>query len=115
MALAASALGLVFAVAALIITRQVVSADIDIYRATGLSPSSAFFLLLRSHSVRPLEWVAAATVATSLVDLYFGLDALVPVGLAFSFAVLLIVWLAFLTSVSFAQPGFEGRSEGKVG
>jgi hypothetical protein len=115
MAYAASALGLVFAGAVLVITRQRVSTDVDVYRATGLPSSSAFLRLLRSHSVVPLEWVAVAAAVTSLVDVFFGLDALVPIGLAASFAVLLVAWLAFLTSVSFSQRGFEGTSEGRTG
>jgi hypothetical protein len=115
LAFAASALGLVFAGAVLVITRQRVAADIDIYRATGLPFSSAFIRLLRSHSVRPLEWVAVAATATALVDIDFGLNALIPIGLALSFAALLVVWLGFLTSVSFSQKGFEGRSEGRTG
>jgi len=115
LAFAASALGLVFAGAVLIITRRKIAADVDIYRATGLSSSSAFLRLVRSHSVVPLEWVAVAAAATALVDVDFGLDALVPIGLGVSFAVLLLVWLAFLTSVSFSQKGFEGRSGGKAG
>src|SRR5271170_7721018 len=41
LAVGAAVLGLVFAGAVLIITRQVVSADIDIYKATGLPPTSA--------------------------------------------------------------------------
>jgi hypothetical protein len=115
LAFASAAMGLVFAGAVLIITRPKLAADVDIYRATGLPPSSAFFRLLRSHSVRPLEWVAAATAATALVDVEFGLNALIPIGLAVSFAVLLFAWLAFLTSASFSQKGFEGRSGGKAG
>jgi hypothetical protein len=115
LAYAAAALGLVFAGAVLIITRQRVAADVDIYRATGLPSFSAFLRVLRSHSVHPLEWVAAAGVATALVDVEFGLNALLPIGLALSFAVLLVAWLAFLTSVSFSQKGFEGRSGGKAG
>ena len=115
LAFAAAALGLVFAGAVLIITRQKIAADVDIYRATGLPSSSAFLRLFRSHSVGPLEWVAGAAAATALVDMDFGLNALIPIGLGVSFAVLLVVWLAFLTSVSFSQKGFEGRSGGKAG
>jgi len=115
LAYAASALGLVFAGAVLIITRQKIAADVDIYRATGLPSSGAFLRLLRSHSAGPLGWVAGTAAVTALVDLYFGLDALIPISLGVSFAVLLLVWLAFLTSVSFSQKGFEGRSGGRVG
>jgi hypothetical protein len=115
LAFAAAALGLVFASAVLLITRQKVAADVDTYRATGLPPSSAFLRLLRSHSVAPLAWVAAAAVVTALVDVDFGLNALFPIGLAVSFAALLVVWLAFLTSLSFSQKGFEGRPGGKAG
>ena len=115
LAFAACAMGLIFAGAALLITRQMVAADVDTYRATGLPSSAAFFRLLRSHSVRPLEWVALAAMVTSLVDIDFGLNALVPIGLALAFAVLLVAWLAFLTSVSFSQKGFEGRPGGRAG
>ncbi len=115
LALAAAALGLVFAGAVLLITRQKVSADVDVYRATGLPFSSAFLRLLRSHSLAPLAWVAGAATVTALVDVDFGLNALFPVGLAVCFAGLLVVWLAFLTSVSFSQKGFEGRSGGRAG
>ena len=115
LAYAASALGLVFAVAVLIITRQMVAADVDIYRATGLPSSSAFVRLLRSHSFRPLEWVAGASAVTALVDVEFGLNSLIPIGLGVAFAALLVGWLAFLTSASFSQKGFEGRFEGKAG
>jgi len=115
LAFAASALGLVFAGAVLIITRQMISADVDIYRATGLPSSSAFVRLLVSHSAGPLGWVAGAAAVTALVDLDFGLNALFPVGLAVSFAILLLVWLAFITSVSFSQKGFQGRSGGRAG
>ena len=115
LAFAASALGLIFAGAVLIITRQRVAADVDVYRATGLPSSSAYLRLLRSHSARPLGWVAGAAAATALVDIYFGLNALIPIGLGVSFAALLLVWLAFLTSVSFSQKGFEGTSGGKAG
>ena len=115
LAVAASALGLVFAGAVLIITKPIVASDIDIYRANGLSVSSAYLRLLRSHSARPLEWVALATVATSAVDLHFGLDPLLPVGLALAFTVLIVGWLGFLTSVSFSQKGFGGRVGGRSG
>jgi hypothetical protein len=115
LAIAAAALGLVFAGAVLLITRQKVAADVDTYRATGLPPSSAFLRLLRSHSVAPLAWVAGAAAVTALVDIDFGLNALFPIGLAVSFAALLVVWLAFLTSLSFSQKGFEGRPGGKAG
>jgi hypothetical protein len=115
LAFAAAALGLVFAGAILLITRQKVAADVDTYRATGLPLSSAFFRLLRSHSVAPLAWVAGAAAVTALVDIDFGLNALFPIGLAVSFAALLVAWLAFLTSLSFSQKGFEGRSGGKAG
>jgi hypothetical protein len=115
LAFAASALGLVFAGGVLVITRQKVAADVDVYRATGLQSSSAFLRLLMSHSVVPLEWVAVAAAATALVDFAFGLDVLIPIGLAASFAVLLITWLAFLTSMSFSQKSFEGRSRGRAG
>lgn len=115
LAFAAAGLGLVFGGAVLLITRQKVAADVDVYRATGLPSSAAFLRVLRSHSAAPLAWVAGAAAATALVDVYFGLDALFPVGLAASFAALLVVWLAFLTSVSFSQRGLEGRSGGRAG
>jgi hypothetical protein len=115
LAFAASALGLIFASAVLIITRQMIAADVDIYRATGLPSSSAFVRLVRSHSVGPLGWVAGAAAVTALVDVDFGLNALVPIGLAVSFSLLLLFWLAFLTSVSFSQKDFQGRSRGKAG
>lgn len=115
LAYVASALGLVFAGAVLIITRQRVAADVDIYRATGLPSSSAFLRLLRSHSARPLGWVAAAAAVTALVDVEFGLNALLPIGLGIAFAALLVGWLAFLTSVSFSHKDFEGRPGGKAG
>ena len=115
LAFAASALGLVFAGAVLIITRQMIAADVDIYRATGLPSSSAFVRLVRSHSVGPLVWVAGAAAVTALVDVDFGLNALIPIGLAVSFALLLLFWLAFLTSASFSQKDFQGRSGGKAG
>jgi hypothetical protein len=81
LAFAASALGLIFAGAVLIITRQMIAADVETYRATGLPPSLAFRRLVRSHSIGPLEWVAGAAAATALVDLYFGLNTLIPIGL----------------------------------
>lgn len=115
LALAAAALGLVFGGAVLLITRQRVAADVDVYRATGLPFSSAFLRLLRSHSATPLAWVAGAAAVTALVDIDFGLDALLPIGLAVSFAALLVAWLAFLTSASFSQKGLEGRLGGKAG
>jgi hypothetical protein len=115
LAFAAAALGLVFAGAVLLITRQKVTTDVDTYRATGLPLSSAYLRLLRSHSVAPLAWVAGAAALTALVDIGFGLDALFPIGLALSFAALLVVWLAFLTSLSFSHKGFEGRSGGRAG
>jgi hypothetical protein len=115
LAFAAAALGLVFASGVLLITRQKVAADVDTYRATGLPLSSAFLRLLRSHSVAPLAWVAGAAAVTALIDIDFGLNALFPIGLAVSFAALLVVWLAFLTSLSFSQKGFQGRSGGKAG
>jgi hypothetical protein len=115
LAFASAAMGLIFAGAVLIITRQKVAADVDIYRATGLQPGSAFVRLLRSHSVGPLEWVAGATAVTALVDAEFGLNALLPIGLAISFAVLLFAWLAFLTSASFSQRGFEGTTGARAG
>jgi hypothetical protein len=115
LAFASAALGLVFSGAVLIITRKTVASDVDVYRATGLPLSSAFLRLLRSHSVGPLEWVAGAAVVTTLVDVDFGLNALIPIGLAVSFAILLVVWLAFITSMSFSQKSFEGRSGGRTG
>ncbi|MGH9920448.1 MAG: hypothetical protein ACRD6W_16460, partial [Nitrososphaerales archaeon] len=115
LAFAAAALGLVFAGAILLITRQRVTADVDVYRATGLPSYSAFLRLLRSHSLAPLAWVAGAAAATALVDVDFGLDALFPIGLAVSFACLLVAWLAFVTSVSFSRRGFEDGSRGRVG
>lgn len=114
MALAASVLGTVFAGAVLVITRERVSADVDIYRATGLPPLAAFLRVVRSHSAPQLAWVAIATAAASLVDAAFGLDALVPVGLAASFALLLVSWMAFLTSVSFSHRGVAAAG-GRVG
>jgi hypothetical protein len=115
LALAAAALGLVFGGAVLMITRQRVAADVDVYRATGLPSSSAFLRLLRSHSATPLAWVGGAAAVTALVDVHYGLNALFPIGLAVSFAALLVVWLAFLTSVSFSQKGLEGRPGGRAG
>jgi hypothetical protein len=115
LAAAAAVLGLVFACAVLMITRQKVAADVDVYRATGLPLSSAFLRLLRSHSVAPLAWVAGAAAVTALVDFDFGLDALFPIGLAASFACLLVAWLAFLTSVSFSKKGLEGASGARAG
>ncbi len=115
LAFAAAGLGLVFGAAVLLITRKKVAADADVYRATGLPFSWAFLRLLRSHSVAPLAWVAGAAAVTALVDLDFGLNALFPIGLAVSFAGLLVVWLAFLTSGWFSQKGVQGRSGGKAG
>lgn len=115
MAVVSSALGLTFAFAVLVITRQVVAADIDIYRATGLPEGSAFFRTLRSHSTGPFAWVAAAGALAALVDVELGLDPLIPIGLAVSFAALLVVWLAFLTSVSFSHRDFEIGSGGRAG
>lgn len=115
LAFAAAGLGLAFGVAVLLITKQKVAADVEIYRATGLPLSAAFRRLLRSHSAAPLAWVAAAAAATALVDVDFGLDALLPVGLALSFAGLLVVWLAFLTTASFSQRGFQGGTGGRAG
>lgn len=114
LAYSAAALGLVFAVAVLLIARQKVSADVDIYRASGLPERSAFLRLLRSHSARPLEWVAGTALVTAAIDTEFGLDAFLPVGLAIAFAALLVAWLAFLTSSGFSrrdiQPGPGGRT-----
>lgn len=115
LALGAAALGLVFAGAVLLITRPLVAADIDVYRAAGLPSSSAFFRVLRSHSAAPLAWVAGAAAVTALVDVEFGLDAYYPIGLAVCFAVLLVAWLAALTSTSFSQRGFGRGSGGKAG
>lgn len=115
LAYSAAALGLVFAVAVLVITRQKVSADVDIYKASGLPAGSAFLRLLRSHSVRPLEWVAGAAVVTAAIDAEFGLDSLLPVGLAFAFGALLVVWLAFLTSSGFSKRDFQPWSGGRTG
>jgi hypothetical protein len=115
LAFGAAALGLIFAGAVLLITRPVVSADIDVYRAAGLPSSSAFLRVLMSHSVAPLAWVAGAAVVTALVDLEFGLDAYYPVGLAVCFAVVLVAWLAVLTSMSFSKRGFGRGSGGKAG
>lgn len=115
LAYAASALGLVFAGGVLLITRQRVAADVDIYRAAGLPSSSAFLRLLGSHSVRPLEWVTGLAAAAALVDAEFGLNALLPVGLGLAFAALVVAWLAFLTSVSFSHKDFEGRQGGRAG
>jgi hypothetical protein len=115
LAYAASALGLVFAGAVLLITRQTVAADISIYKAAGLPSTSAFIRLLRSHSGRPLEWVALSAFAASLVDFNFGLNASIPVGLAVAFAALLVAWLALLTSTSFSRKGFERGPGGRAG
>jgi len=111
LALASAALGVVFAVAVLIITRQVVAADVDVYRATGLPETSTFLRLLRSHSVGPMAWVVAAAAVTSLVDVELGLSDLLPIGLAVVFAAILVGWLAFLTSVSFSHKSFEPGAE----
>ncbi len=115
LALAASVLGLVFAGAVLIITRQMLAADVDIYRAMGLPFSSAFLSLIRSQSLGPLAWVGGAAVVTALVDVNLGLNALVPVGLALAFVILLIGWLGFVTSFSFSHQGVESSSRGKAG
>lgn len=109
LALVAGALGLVFAGGVLIITRSRVASDIDIFRATGLPALSAYARVVRSESVRPLEWVLLATAVAGLVDVHFGLNALPPVGLAVAFAVLILGWLAFLTYISFSRVVFEGR------
>jgi hypothetical protein len=111
LAFAAAGLGLVFAGAVLLITRSRVAADVDIYRATGLPLSAAYLRLLRSHSVVPLGWVTAAAAVTAVVDLEYGLNTLVPIGLAAAFAALLVAWLAFIASASFSQRGVGGRSE----
>jgi hypothetical protein len=111
MAIASAALGVVFAVAVLIITRQLVAADVDIYRAAGLPEASTFLRVLRSHSVVPLAWVLVAAAVTSLVDVEFGLSALPPIGLAVLFAAILVGWLAFLTSVSFSHKSFAPGAE----
>jgi len=115
LALAASALGLIFAGAVLVITRQIISADVEVYRATGLSETSAYLRLLRSHSVGPLGWVVGATAVAALLDAYVGLDALIPIGLAVCFAALLFAWLGFVTSSSFAQQALSGGSKGRSG
>jgi hypothetical protein len=115
LAFAAGALGLAFGAAVLLITREKVAADVEIYRATGLPYASAFLRLLKSHSVAPLAWVAGAAAVTSLVDVAFGLNALFPIGLAVSFAGLLVAWLALLTSASFSHRGFGSGSGGKAG
>jgi hypothetical protein len=115
LALAASALGLVFVGAVLVITRGVLAGDLDIYRVMGLPSSSAFARLLRSHLVGPFAWVAGAAAVTAGIDLELGLDALLPIGLAVAFAFILTVWLAFLTSVSFSRQGLEGRPGGRAG
>jgi len=114
LAFAAAAMGLVFSGAVLLITRTRVASDADIYRATGLPFSSTFLRLVRSHSIVPLGWVTAVAVVTGLIDLDFGLNALLPVGLAIGFAAMLVGWLAFLTSISFSQNGVEVRS-GRAG
>jgi hypothetical protein len=114
LAIAAAGLGLAFAGAVLLITRPMVAADIDVYRAAGLPSSSALFRVLRSHSASPLAWVAGAAVVAALVDSEFGLDAYYPIGLAVCFAAFLVAWLAMLTSISFSQRGFGRGSGGKA-
>lgn len=111
MAFASGALGVVFAVAVLIITRGLITADVDIYRAAGVPEASTFLRLLRSHSLGPLAWIVVATAATSLVDLKFGLSTLLPIGLAAVFIAILLGWLGFLTSVSFSHTSFEPGAE----
>ena len=115
LAIAASALALIFAGAVLIITKETVSSDVDVYRATGLPPFSAFLRLVGSHSILPLGLVTGATAVVALVDVAFGLDALLPVGLAISFVVLVVGWLGFLTSVSFSQRTVDERLRGRAG
>ena len=115
LAYAAGGLGLVFAGAVLMITRSKVSADVDIYRVKGLPAASAFLRLLRTHSVRPLGWVACATALTVAVDADLGLDALPPVELAAIFCALLVAWLAFLTSSGFSRRGFQAGPGGRAG
>jgi hypothetical protein len=113
LALASGALGLVFAVAVLEITREVVASDADIYRAAGLPETSTYLRLLRSHSAGPVAWVALTAVLTSVIDTGLGLSALLPIALAALFVALLVGWLWFLTTASFSRRSFEpgtGRS-----
>lgn len=110
LAVAASALGLVFAGAVMVITRPVIASDLDVYRATGLPLPSAYARLLRSHSLGPLGWIAAAASAAVLVDRELGLDALVPIGLAACFAILIFAWLGFVASASFSGRAVGGGS-----
>jgi hypothetical protein len=102
LALSAAAFGLIFACVVLIITRKMVMSEVDIYRVTGLAPSSALGKVLQAHSARPVAWVLGAAVLTSLIDLDLGLNAFLPLGLATSFVALLLAWLVLLTYRTFS-------------
>lgn len=98
----------------LLITQKKLSAEIDVYRANGLPLESAVSLMVGYHPVRPLLWLAGATVVAVLGDSLLGLNARIPLYLAAGFAGLLLGWVVLLTVYMFGQRGFrEGRA--KVG
>lgn len=98
----------------LLITQKKLSTEIDVYRANGLPLESAVSLMVGYHPVRPLLWLAGATVVAVLGDSLLGLNARIPLYLAAGFAGLLLGWVVLLTVYMFGQRGFrEGRA--KVG
>ena len=115
LALASGALGLVFAGAVLVITRKTVAADVDIYRATGLPLSSGVPPFAQVSFARPVGMGGRGGRGDRPRRPDFGLDTIIPLGLAVSFAILLVAWLAFLTSASFSHRGFDGGAGPRSG
>jgi len=115
LAYSAGAMGLVFTSAILIITRGRLDSELRVYKVTGLPVSSALRLILTSHPLVPLAWLAATGAVSALVDVYLGLDAALPVGLALAFAALLIAWLVFVTLQGFVKKDLEPGMKGRVG
>jgi hypothetical protein len=114
LAVSAAGLGLAFSGAVLLITQRKLTVEIDVYRANGLPLGSALNLMVAYHPVRPLLWLAGATVVAVAGDSIFGLDALIPLYLAAGFAALILGWIVLLTFYMFGRRGFkEGR--GRVG
>lgn len=115
LAYSAGVLGFVFSGAVLFITRDRLDSELRVYKITGLPVTSALRLMLVSHPIVPLSWALIAGAISGLVDIYLGLDAALPVGLAAAFVSLLVGWLVFITFQRFSSRDTETGRRGRTG
>ena len=70
---------------------------------------------IKTFGKAPIDMPVSYGIEGSTVQARTANGALIPIRLAVSLGVLLVAWLAFLTTLSFSRKGFEGRSRGRAG